>query len=176
VTRARAARAGDPAAPRGGRQRAGRLRARHNDSRGISRIVTAPDAARRTVGTPPDLSTDHLRNRHANGDGQPTRRKRGTVLLLHFSHRVADIINFVDYAVDETAHLTRLRAGAGPPSSGQPSPPASTHSGARCLSDLPSRRARIRAVSHGPRPASRLLSIAVSGPTHAPAPGRSGDG
>jgi hypothetical protein len=69
-------------------------------------------------------------------------------LLLHFSHPVAGIIHFVDYAVDETAHLARLRAGRARPSSGQPSPPAST-SGARCLSDLPSRRARIRAVSRG---------------------------
>jgi hypothetical protein len=45
----------------------------------------------------------------------PPRRRGGTVLLLHFSHRVAGIIHFVDYAVDETAHLARLRAGAGPP-------------------------------------------------------------
>ena len=45
----------------------------------------------------------------------PPRRRRGTVLLLHFSHPVAGIIHFVDYAVDETAHLARLRAGAGPP-------------------------------------------------------------
>jgi hypothetical protein len=45
----------------------------------------------------------------------PSRRRRGTVLLLHFSHPVAGIIHFVDYAVDETAHLARLRAGAGPP-------------------------------------------------------------
>jgi hypothetical protein len=36
-------------------------------------------------------------------------------LLLHFSHPVAGIIHFVDYAVDETAHLARLRAGARPP-------------------------------------------------------------
>jgi hypothetical protein len=85
-----------------------------------SRIVTAPDAARRTVGTPPDLPTDHLRNRHANGDGQPTQAQKGTLLLLHFSHPVADIIHFVNYAVDETAHLTRLRAGRARPSSGQP--------------------------------------------------------
>jgi hypothetical protein len=56
----------------------------------------------------------------------PPRRRRGTVLLLHFSHPVAGIIHFVDYAVDETAHLTRLRAGAGPPLIRQPSPPAST--------------------------------------------------
>jgi hypothetical protein len=35
----------------------------------------------------------------------PPRRRRGTVLLLHFSHPVTDIIHFVDYAVDETAHL-----------------------------------------------------------------------
>jgi hypothetical protein len=45
----------------------------------------------------------------------PPRRRRGIVLLLHFSHPVAGIIRFVDYAVDETAHLARLRAGAGPP-------------------------------------------------------------
>jgi hypothetical protein len=45
----------------------------------------------------------------------PPRRRRGAVLLLHFSHPVAGIIHFVDYAVDETAHLSRLRAGAGPP-------------------------------------------------------------
>lgn len=79
----------------------------------------------------------------------PPRRTRGTVLLLHFSHPVAGIIHFVDYAVDETAHLARLRAGAGRHSSGQPSPPASTSQWPRRLSDLPSRRARILAVSRG---------------------------
>ena len=79
----------------------------------------------------------------------PPRRRRGTVLLLHFSHPVAGIIHFVDYAVDETAHLARLRAGAGRPSSGQRRRRRRPHSGARRLSDLPSRRARIRAVSRG---------------------------
>ena len=59
-------------------------------------------------------------------DSPPRRRRRGTVLLLHFSHPVAGIIHFVDYAVDETAHLARLRGGRARPSSGQPSPPAST--------------------------------------------------
>jgi hypothetical protein len=44
----------------------------------------------------------------------PPRRRRDAVPLLHFSHPVAGIIHF-DYAVDETAHLARLRAGAGPP-------------------------------------------------------------
>jgi hypothetical protein len=89
--------------------------ARHNDSRGISRIVTAPDAARRTVGTPPDLSTHHLRNRHANGDGQPTQAQKGHRPAAALQPPVAGIIHLVDYAVDETAHLARLRAGAGPP-------------------------------------------------------------
>jgi hypothetical protein len=56
----------------------------------------------------------------------PPGRRRGIVLLLHFSHPVTDIIHFVDYAVDETAHLRRLRAGRTRHSSGQPSPPAST--------------------------------------------------
>ena len=57
----------------------------------------------------------------------PPRRRRGTVLLLHFSHPVAGIIHFVDYAVDETAHLRRdFAPGRARPSSGHPSPPAST--------------------------------------------------
>jgi hypothetical protein len=56
-----------------------------------------------------------VRNRHANGDGQPIQAHKGTVLLLHFSHPVAGTIHFVDYAVDQTARLARLRAGAGPP-------------------------------------------------------------
>ena len=80
----------------------------------------------------------------------PPRRRRGTVLLLHFSHPVAGIIHFVDYAVDETAHLPRLRAGAGPAThQGSRRRRRRPHSGAHRLSDLPSRRARIRAVSRG---------------------------
>jgi hypothetical protein len=106
----------------------------------------------------------------------PPRRRRGAVLLLHFSHPVAGIIHFVDYAVDETAHLSRLRAGAGPPliraavAAGVDltvAPPPVGPAKPSCADP--------RGESW-PRPARRLLSIAVSGPTHAPAPGRSGDG
>ena len=59
-------------------------------------------------------------------DSPPRRRRRGTVLLLHFSHPVAGIIHFVDYAVDETAHWREVAPGRARPSSGPPSPPAST--------------------------------------------------
>jgi hypothetical protein len=79
----------------------------------------------------------------------PPRRRSGTVLLLHFSHPVAGIIHFVDYAVDETAHLARLRAGRARTHQGSRRRRRRPHSGARRLSDLPSRRGRVPAGSRG---------------------------
>ena len=124
--------------------------ARHNDSRGIPRIVTAPDAARRTVGPPPDLSTNHLRNRHANGDGQPTQAQKGhrPCCCTSATRRRHHPLRRLGGRRNRTPHATSRRGGPAP-HQGSRRRRRRPHSGARRLSDLPSRRARIRAVSRG---------------------------
>jgi hypothetical protein len=98
----------------------------------------------------------------------PPRRRTGTVLLLHFSQPIAGARHFVDHAVDVTARLARLRAGVGPPLI-RAAVAAGVDLEVAPLRVRPARPWCARPCGESwPRPARRLLRIAVSGLAHAP--------